>query len=55
LKKRTKKLLSISGRHGVHPSWFDAVANKQKLFASFFQKRSPSLSVLVLALLSPAC
>jgi hypothetical protein len=36
LKKRTKKLLSVSGH-----SW-GATENEQKFFASFFQKRSPS-------------
>jgi hypothetical protein len=41
LKKRTKKLLSVSGGTGVSPFAEGAAGNLQKFFASFFQKRSP--------------
>jgi hypothetical protein len=43
LKKRTKKLLSVRAA----PSR-GAAGNLQKFFASFFQKRSPSLAFLLI-------
>jgi hypothetical protein len=41
LKKRTKKLLSVSGSAGAAWCGAGAASNLQKFFASFFQKRSP--------------